>query len=122
MQETKSKSYEMIDVNVHVFVNEINLPPKERSYTFLLCYMKEAQESGCSERTTIHMEFKSERWFPWLDYNLQKPSLLTDVLLYTVNYPHLSSSRRFILHFENLLPFLSITSTPLVFNKTLWTP
>ena len=39
MQETKSKSYEMIDVNVHVLVNEINLPPKERSYTFLLCYM-----------------------------------------------------------------------------------
>ena len=37
MQETKSKSYEMIDVNV--FVNEINVPPKERSYTFLLYYM-----------------------------------------------------------------------------------
>ena len=39
MQETKSKSYEMIDVNNNVFVNEINLPPKERSYTFLLYYM-----------------------------------------------------------------------------------
>ena len=37
MQETKSKSYEMIEV--HVFVDEINLPPKELSYTFLLCYM-----------------------------------------------------------------------------------
>ena len=36
MQETKSKIYEMIDVNV--FVNEINLPPKERSYTVLLYY------------------------------------------------------------------------------------
>ena len=36
MQETKSKIYEMIDVNI--FVNEINLPPKERSYTVLLYY------------------------------------------------------------------------------------
>ena len=35
-QETKSKICEMIDVNV--FVNEINLPPKERSYTVLLYY------------------------------------------------------------------------------------
>ena len=36
MQETKSKIYEMMDVNI--FVNEINLPPKERSYTVLLYY------------------------------------------------------------------------------------
>ena len=36
MRETKSKICEMIDVNV--FVNEINLPPKERSYTVLLYY------------------------------------------------------------------------------------
>ena len=36
MKETKSKSYDMVDVNV--FVNEINLPPKEGSYTFLLHY------------------------------------------------------------------------------------
>ena len=50
MQETKSKSYEMIDVNVHVFVNEINLPPKERSYTFLLCYTFRITGLGLQEK------------------------------------------------------------------------
>ena len=74
------------------------------------------------------MDFKSERWssfqsnhflgFPWLHYHLQKLSVLPDLLLYTMNYPYLSPSRRFILHFENLLPLLSITSTLVAFNKT----
>ena len=41
--------------------------------------------------------------------------------LHTMNYPYLSPSRRFILHFENLLPLLSITSTlvaPQVLKET----
>ena len=38
--------------------------------------------------------------------------------LHTMNYPYLSPSRKFILHFENLLPLLSITSTLAAFNKT----
>ena len=48
MQETKSKSYEVIDVNV--FVKEINLPPIERSYTFLLYYMCFKDYRPCSSR------------------------------------------------------------------------
>ena len=89
------------------------------------------QSFGCVQ-VRIHMDFKSERWssfqsnhslgFPWLYCNLQKPSLLLDLLLYTMNYPHLSPSRKFILNLGNLPPFLSITWTPFVFNKTLWTP
>ena len=54
MQEIKSKSYEMIDVNV--FVNKINLPPKERSYTVLLYYLQDYRP--CSSRKDFPQKWK----------------------------------------------------------------